>query len=95
MRKYRAEGRYADRESGYYQRTKSWPMQKARSQIFIEVRAGRLISPKKLHCADCGIRAQCYDHRDYTKPLDVQPVCRRCNKARGPGKNKREIENET
>lgn len=25
-----------------------------------------------------------YDHRDYTKPLSVEPVCRSCNKLRGP-----------
>lgn len=36
-------------------------------------------------CVDCGIGAQCYDHRDYTKPLEVEPVCIRCNRLRGPG----------
>ena len=25
-----------------------------------------------------------YDHRDYSKPLEVDPVCRRCNQMRGP-----------
>ncbi|MFA5633142.1 MAG: hypothetical protein WC997_16665 [Porticoccaceae bacterium] len=24
-----------------------------------------------------------YDHRDYRKPLSVEPVCRRCNLSRG------------
>lgn len=38
-------------------------------------------------CADCGERAEQYDHRDYEKPLDVQPVCRKCNLRRGPAKN--------
>jgi hypothetical protein len=27
-----------------------------------------------------------YEHRDYTKPLQVEPVCRSCNALRGPGK---------
>jgi len=36
-------------------------------------------------CADCGKPAAEYDHRDYKKPLDVEPVCRHCNQARGPG----------
>ena len=35
-------------------------------------------------CVDCGKRAEHYDHRDYTKPLEVEPVCRSCNKLRGP-----------
>lgn len=36
-------------------------------------------------CTDCGRAAQEYDHRDYKKPLEVDPVCRACNAARGPG----------
>ena len=37
-------------------------------------------------CTDCGAPAQEYDHRDYGRPLDVQPVCRSCNKRRGTAK---------
>jgi hypothetical protein len=33
-------------------------------------------------CVDCGKQALDYDHRDYTKPLDVVPVCRSCNQKR-------------
>lgn len=36
-------------------------------------------------CVDCAAPAVEYDHRDYRKPLDVDPVCRACNAARGPG----------
>ncbi len=42
----------------------------------------------KTPCADCGQPAVEYDHRDYMKPLDVAPVCRACNQARGDGANK-------
>jgi len=35
-------------------------------------------------CKDCGVPAQQYDHRHYSKPLEVEPVCRKCNLARGP-----------
>jgi len=38
-------------------------------------------------CMDCGLVATCYDHRDYSKPLEVDPVCMVCNKKRGPAKN--------
>jgi hypothetical protein len=34
-------------------------------------------------CVDCGAAAVEYDHRDYGRPLDVDPVCRVCNKKRG------------
>ena len=47
---------------------------------------GVLVSPKALTCVDCGSSAHDYDHRDYSKPLDVQPVCRACNFKRGPAK---------
>jgi len=49
-----------------------------------EIKAGRLADPKTLTCADCGKAARDYDHRDYNKPLEVEPVCRSCNKLRGP-----------
>jgi hypothetical protein len=45
----------------------------------------RVLAPAHRHlCVDCGAKAYCYDHRDYRKPLEVEPVCRSCNKRRGP-----------
>ncbi len=37
-----------------------------------------------VQCVDCGLPANGYDHRDYRKPLDVEPVCSSCNAYRGP-----------
>lgn len=53
------------------------------------VRAGLLADLKKvgLPCTDCYRLADRYDHRDYTRPLEVAPVCHRCNAKRGPAKN--------
>jgi len=34
-------------------------------------------------CVDCGGIATQYDHRDYARALDVEPVCRSCNNHRG------------
>lgn len=49
------------------------------------VRQGRLPRPGAYRCVDCGNRqAEVYDHRDYSKPLQVAPVCRSCNVMRGP-----------
>src|SRR5688500_869090 len=45
------------------------------------------ILPKITHetkCVDCGKKARDYEHRDYSKPLLVEPVCRSCNIKRGP-----------
>ena len=41
-----------------------------------------------IKCADCDAPAAEYDHRDYKKPMEVEPVCRACNQARGPGKHR-------
>jgi len=49
------------------------------------IRLGKL--PKldgSIMCADCGVPACQYDHRDYSKPLEVDPVCQSCNRKRGP-----------
>ena len=45
---------------------------------------GELPHPKSMICVDCGKPAFDYDHRDYTKPLEADPVCRSCNQMRGP-----------
>jgi hypothetical protein len=62
---------------------------KAHYQVALAVYQGRLPQLRWGHnimCVDCGkYPASCYDHRDYTKPLDVDPVCGSCNKLRGPG----------
>lgn len=57
------------------------------------VRFGDLLDLKKVEvpCADCKSRAVEYDHRDYMKPLQVDPVCKSCNAARGEGANKSRI----
>jgi len=48
-----------------------------------EVRAKRLLPARQFICVDCERRADEYDHRDYSKPLEVEPVCRSCNLKRG------------
>lgn len=48
------------------------------------IREGNLPRPSASACMDCGQPAEQYDHRDYTQPLKVEAVCRRCNLRRGP-----------
>ena len=59
-------------------------MRSAHAAVGRAVRAGKLDSPKLLACCDCGGQAANYDHRWYSRPLDVEPVCARHNKMRGP-----------
>lgn len=54
------------------------------------IRDGLLPHPASRVCEDCGNAAQVYDHRDYNRPLLVEPVCHTCNMRRGPATRLRE-----
>lgn len=61
------------------------PRQRKAGAIVLQaVIDGKLPHPRTLRCKDCAHWAKLYDHRDYDKPLKVEPVCWRCNKLRGP-----------
>ena len=47
------------------------------------VRKGQLKPARECECVDCGAPAKVYEHRSYDKPLDVVPVCFKCNSRRG------------
>ena len=55
----------------------------AHYQVKKAIKKGLMPHASKLFCVDCAKPAFCYDHRDYNKPLDVEPVCRKCNYRRG------------
>lgn len=57
----------------------------ARKVVAAAVACGMLPRAASCKCVDCGRQARDYEHRDYSKPLDVVPVCRACNRKRGPG----------
>lgn len=59
-------------------------MTNANMAIRMAVQRGRLPPARTKSCVDCGSQALDWDHRDYSRPLDVQPVCRSCNQRRGP-----------
>lgn len=57
------------------------------NQITNDARRRGLIAPARGQlCVDCGAPATELDHRDYSKPLEVEAVCRPCNFKRGPAK---------
>lgn len=58
---------------------------KATAQVNRAIKRGQI--PAINHdtkCVDCGKPARDYEHRYYSRPLDVEPVCRGCNQKRGP-----------
>lgn len=63
------------------------PQYIAHKEVSKARRRGELPDPKTLKCVDCGVDATEYDHRDYSKPLEVNPVCRGCNRRRGSAIN--------
>lgn len=80
-----------------YQRAKKWGARKclrcesiirlaqaiAHSDVCVAIRKGLLRPASEFPCSDCGCKAVEYDHRDYSQPLKVDPVCRGCNLKRG------------
>lgn len=53
-------------------------------RVQLLIKQGVIAKPGVHACVDCGAKATCYDHRDYSKPWAVEPVCDRCNTLRGP-----------
>jgi Bacterial regulatory protein, Fis family len=45
-------------------------------------------------CVDCKRPAFSWDHRYYSQPLEVEPVCARCNTNRGPAHDVRQLARE-
>lgn len=56
----------------------------ATRRVVALIRAGAIKKAKEHACVDCGKPALDYDHSDYLKPTEVEPVCRGCNQRRGP-----------
>lgn len=55
------------------------------AKVHAAIRAGSIARlDGSVPCVDCGAPAAQYEHRDYSKPLAVDPVCRSCNIKRGP-----------
>jgi hypothetical protein len=75
------------REEQYRQLGKAvWDYYRHRCTVQVRHAIERKSLPplRKRRCVDCGKRAQAYDHRNYARPLDVAPVCDKCNQRRGP-----------
>lgn len=57
------------------------------AQAYVKKAIARGVLPSlkagEIACVDCGAVATLYEHRSYSRPLDVEPTCRGCNFKRG------------
>ncbi len=69
----------------HYHKNKHKGASRARRAVAVAIKKGTLPSLKtnNIKCTLCGCRATVYDHRDYNKPLMVEPMCHSCNKLMG------------
>lgn len=76
--------------SGYSRpfHAESYWQRKAHAMVRAAIGRGLLPNLKsgEYACADCSEVACIYEHRDYSRPLDVTPVCATCNNRRGTAK---------
>ena len=78
-------------------RAQHWERQRlvsraARIAVSKAIKEGRLPPlDGSIACVDCGRAAEVWEHREYERPLDVDPVCRSCNCRRGPAKEMRPL----
>lgn len=56
---------------------------RASAEVTKAINCGDLLRAREHACADCGEQARDWEHRDYLRPLDVQPTCKSCNLRRG------------
>ena len=71
-----------DRSERLKNKVRPW-MHAAHRLVKMAVNRGLLPDVKTQTCVDCGKQARVHEHRFYTRPLDVEPVCLGCNQARG------------
>lgn len=88
IKKFRKTEKGRKAMTDWNDKTRGTPQRRACYYVNWLVKIGRLQRASELNCVDCGDKAEVYDHRDYSKPADVSPVCRKCNYRRGPAKNK-------
>ena len=56
--------------------------QAVRKKVYLAIKAGKLPHATACTCKDCGRQAEIYHHPDYGKPLQVVPLCQKCDRAR-------------
>ena len=69
-------GPYGSKDCLAFERLQKGRCHKAVSKA---VTTGQMPAAKELQCTRCANPAKDYHHEDYTKPLNVEPLCRSCH----------------
>ena len=75
-KKYRENNRQKINQIAYKSMYKNMDKHLARLRVYYQIRNGRMV---KKECEKCGNAVTEAHHRDYSKPLDVQWLCRICH----------------
>ena len=73
------EGREAVRRGNRVSYLNNRERHLARTKVKVYADRGKIPKATDCKCADCGIQAQEYHHEDYSKALDVIPLCKPCH----------------
>jgi len=73
------EGRESVRRGNRIRYLKDREKVLARCEVRSQWRKGAIPKPADCICIDCNAQAQEYHHEDYSKPLDVIPLCKLCH----------------
>lgn len=78
---YRRSNKYRSINRQYRVKYREIFPQKARAhdKVTDEIRAGRLLPASSYQCSFCSNQAVHYHHDDYSKPLEIKPVCAQCH----------------
>lgn len=80
-RRYRESDKYRTMGREYRKKYRRMFPERTRAhdKVTDEIRAGRLLPASNYICYFCPNQAAHYHHDDYSKPLEVKPVCSQCH----------------
>ena len=76
------EGREAVRRGNRARYLRDREKHLARSKVKVYADRGKIPKATDCICTDCGIQAEEYHHEDYSKALEVIPLCKPCHRKR-------------
>lgn len=79
-KQYRENNKEEHKKKVHDYRARNKDTVRAAAKLHLAIADGTMPSASKLNCDICGRQAQDYHHPDYSKPLDVIPLCRSCHR---------------
>lgn len=73
------KGKIVSRRASRIRRQRYPQIEKAHRAINNAIRDKKLEKPTKFKCKYCPKKAQQYHHPDYSKPFEIEPICKKCH----------------